>query len=78
MKKGNATLLDLTPCFVFAEKFGSDYDRPITNRFIGNVVRQRLHLSVYKSHGIHVIPMSEQSKVTQLAIRFGVVERGVG
>lgn len=72
--RSHVTIAEVTTAF--AEKFGPDYDRPITNRLIGNVVRQRLHLAVYKSHGIHVIPMSEQSKVTQLAIRFGVFERG--
>jgi hypothetical protein len=63
----------------FAGKFGADYERPITNRMIGGVIRKRLRLVVYKSHGIYVIPMSERPKVQQMAIRFGVVEQsGLG
>jgi hypothetical protein len=67
------TIAEVT--FAFADKFGSDYDRPITNRFIGSVMRKRLRLAVCESHGIYVIPMSEASKVLQVAIRFGVIER---
>lgn len=59
----------------FREKFSEDYDRPITNRTIGGVLRKRLHLSVHKSHGISVIPVSEEPKVIQMAIRFGVLDR---
>lgn len=57
---------------LFTERFGADYDRPITNKVIGNVIRKRLHLAVYKSNGIYVLPTSELPKVIQAAQRFGV------
>ena len=61
------------------QQYGSEYDRPITNRWIGSVLRKRLHLRTYKSHGIYVIPTSERTKVAQLCARFGVeVEFKVG
>lgn len=70
--RAHVTIAEVTKAFI--EKFSQDYDRPITNRMIGGIVRQRLHLAVYKSHGIHVIPMSEAEKVMHLASRFGVLD----
>jgi hypothetical protein len=59
-------------------QYGAEYDRPITNRWIGSVLRKRLHLHTYKSHGIYVIPTSERAKVAQLCARFGVdIEVGI-
>lgn len=60
---------------VFASRFGQEYERPISNRFIGGILRKRLRLSTYKSHGVYVVPASEKSKVAQLCVRYGVTER---
>lgn len=59
----------------FMERFGSEYERPITNRFIGGILRKRLRLVTYKSHGIYVLPATEKAKVEQLCIRYGVCDR---
>lgn len=72
--RSHVTIAEVTE--TFSARFGSDYERPITNRMIGGVVRKRLRLAVHKSHGIYVIPMSEKPKVTQMAIRYGVIDRG--
>jgi hypothetical protein len=61
----------------FVGRFGQEYDRPITNRFIGGILRKRLRLSTYKSHGVYVVPATEKPKVDQLCIRYGVVERRI-
>jgi hypothetical protein len=45
------------------ERYGAEYERPITNRWIGSVLRKRLNLLTFKSHGIYVVPMSERTKV---------------
>jgi len=58
----------------FVGRFGQEYDRPITNRFIGGILRKRLRLSTYKSHGVYVVPATEKQKVDQLCIRYGVIE----
>ncbi|OIQ90060.1 hypothetical protein GALL_280590 [mine drainage metagenome] len=60
----------------FVGQFGGEYDRPITNRFIGGILRKRLRLSTYKSHGVYVVPATEKPKVDQLCIRYGVIDRG--
>jgi hypothetical protein len=59
----------------FVGRFGQEYDRPITNRFVGGILRKRLRLSTYKSHGVYVVPATEKPKVDQLCIRYGVIER---
>ncbi len=59
----------------FISRYGQEYERPITNRFIGGILRKRLRLSTYKSHGVYVVPATEKPKVDQLCIRYGVTER---
>ncbi|MET4176272.1 hypothetical protein ABIB99_007392, partial [Bradyrhizobium sp. LA6.1] len=56
----------------FINRYGAEYERPITNRWIGSVLRNKLNLQTYKSHGIYVIPLSEKEKVELLCNRYGV------
>ncbi len=57
---------------VFIERYGYEYERPITNRWIGSILRKRLNIGTYKSHGVYVIPMGERSKIELLCARYGV------
>lgn len=57
---------------LFIERHGSDYDRSITNRYIGYLLRKRLRLHTHKSHGVYVVPLSEKSKVEALCARYGI------
>ena len=59
----------------FTKKFAGEYERPITNRFIGSIVRNKLRLMTYKSHGVYVIPLTEKPKIAELCIRYGVLDR---
>ena len=63
--------------FAFIARFGADHDRPITNRYIGGILRTRLHLTTYKSHGVYAVPVIEKDKVIELCKRFGVVQNSV-
>jgi hypothetical protein len=54
------------------ERYGAEYDWPITNRWIGGILRKRLNLQTYKSHGVYVVPMTERTKVELLCSRYGV------
>jgi hypothetical protein len=54
------------------ERYGAEYERPITNRWIGSILRKKLNLQTYKSHGVYVIPMSEKQKVELLCGRYDV------
>jgi hypothetical protein len=40
------------------ERYGGEYDRPITNRWVGSILRKRLNIRTYKSHGVYVVPIS--------------------
>lgn len=57
---------------IFIERYGFEYERPITNRWIGSILRKRLNIRTYKSHGIYVVPTGDRSKIEMLCTRYGV------
>ena len=57
---------------IFIERYGFEYERPITNRWIGGILRKRLNVGTYKSHGVYVVPMGDRSKIELLCARYGV------
>jgi hypothetical protein len=68
--KANVRLADITS--EFTTRFSAEYERPVTVRLIGNVLRKSLRLFTYKSNGVYVVPYSEKPKVDQLCVRYGV------
>lgn len=58
----------------FINQFSKEFDRPVSARVIGGVLRKRLRLLTYKSHGVYVLPITEKSKVAELCIRYGVID----
>ncbi|QIG95543.1 hypothetical protein [Bradyrhizobium sp. 6(2017)] len=56
----------------FINRYGTEYDRPITNRWIGSILRNKLNLQTYKSHGVYGVPLNEKEKVELLCERYGV------
>jgi hypothetical protein len=54
------------------QRFANEYDRAITNRWVGGILRRRLNIRPYKSHGIYVVFVSERSRIETLCKRFGV------
>ena len=57
---------------MFIERYGFEYERPITNRWIGSILRKRLNIGTFKSHGVYVVPMGDRSKIEMLCGRYGV------
>ncbi|MGY3347193.1 MULTISPECIES: hypothetical protein [unclassified Bradyrhizobium] len=53
-------------------RYGTEYDVPLSNRWIGSILRKKLNLQTYKSHGVYVVPTSEREKVEMLCQRYGV------
>lgn len=53
-------------------RYGAEYDRPLSNRWIGSILRKKLNLLTYKSHGVYVVPMAEREKAEMLCQRYGV------
>lgn len=56
----------------FADRHGDDYERKITPKWIGNVIRKRLNLKTHKSHGVFVILDSEKQKIERLYEKYGI------
>lgn len=59
----------------FTRMFSKELERPVSVRVIGGVLRTRLRLHTYKSHGVYVLPITEREKVAELCIRYGVTDR---
>ena len=60
---------DITNWFV--DRHGEEYERKITTKWIGNIIRRKLALKTQKSHGIFVIPPEEIPKLPQLYEKYG-------
>ena len=54
------------------ERYGDEYDRPITNCWVGSILRKRLNIRTYKSYGVYVVPGQERPKIELLCTRFGI------
>jgi hypothetical protein len=60
----------------FVERFGAEYTRPIRPRWIGGLLRRRLHLAPYKSHGRYVLPVFDKAQLAVLYSRYGISDGG--
>jgi hypothetical protein len=56
----------------FIERHGMDYERPITNRYLGSLLRKHLRLKTYKTNGVYVLSLKEDEKLKTLCARYGV------
>jgi len=68
-------LKDITSWFV--ERHGMDYERKVTSKWIGTIIRKKLNLKTQKSHGVYVIPLSEKPKLDRLYEKYGVGSKEV-
>ena len=57
----------------FTERFAKEYERHITPKWIGTIIRRKLQLKTHKSDGNFVIPPTEFPKLEQLYERYGIV-----
>jgi hypothetical protein len=60
----------------FEVRFGAEYERPITPRWIGALLRQRLHLTPYKSNGRYLLPVAGAHRLDGLYERYGLADAG--
>lgn len=71
--KDNAAHITVTAITeAFIERFGKEYERPITPRYVGHLLRNRLRLATYKRHGNFVLPTTQGAHLRVLAERYGV------
>ena len=64
------SIKDITRLFI--ERYALEYDRRITTKWIGYVVRRRLRLATHKSQGNFVIDHDELPKLERLYERYGI------
>jgi hypothetical protein len=57
----------------FASEYGRDYERPITNRWIGALLR-RLGITLYKSNGVTVLVPGQEARIAALCARYGIAQ----
>jgi hypothetical protein len=55
-----------------ADRHGDEYERRITNKWIGRVIRRKLQLRPVRTSSGYVIPPEELPKVDRLYERYGV------
>lgn len=72
IERGEQTLSVKDMTSWFADRHGEDFERKITPRWIGNIIRKKLSLKTRKSHGNFVIPLSEGPKLARLYEKYGV------
>lgn len=70
--KRSIAIKDITG--LFASAYQDEYDRPVTNHWVGHIIRRRLNLLTEKRHGNFVIPLSEWGKLEALFARYGVTK----
>ena len=68
------TVAEITEAFT--QKHGKEFDRPITARYVGHLIRSRLRLFTYKRHGSFVLPLAQDEHLTLLMERYGVARSG--
>ncbi len=57
----------------FTTEFAGDYGRPISNRWIGSVLR-RLGIALYKSNGVIGLVPGQDQHITALCARYGITD----
>ena len=60
----------------FAERHGDEFEHKVTAKWLGAVLRHRLHLKTQKSHGVYIIPPSEHGKLAGLYEKYDVADPG--
>jgi len=64
---------ELTAAFI--ERYGGDYERPITNRYVGSLLRRALNIRTFKSHGNYQVPL-DRERIAVRAEHYGVDSTG--
>jgi hypothetical protein len=56
----------------FIERFGDEYERKVTNKWIGGILRKRLGLKPQRVHGTFVIPLEDLPRLNRLRQKYGL------
>jgi hypothetical protein len=67
---GQVSVKEITD--MFADRHAEEFDRKITPKWIGSILRGKLHLKTQKSHGVFVISHFETQKLRYLYEKYGI------
>ena len=70
MLPNKLTIKDITDWFT--DRYGEEYQRKITTKWIGFVIRSKLNLKTAKSNGNYIISQSEEPKLRILLEKYGI------
>jgi hypothetical protein len=56
----------------FIERYGEEYERKVSNKWIGGILRKRLGLKPQRVHGTFVIPLEDMPQLNRLREKFGL------
>jgi hypothetical protein len=56
----------------FIAAHGSEFERPITTRYLTMILRRRLSIRIMKTMGVMAIPYNEKERVREIGKRFGL------
>lgn len=57
---------------LFNKQFGADYDRRITHRYIGSIIRKKLRLKTRKRNGLYILSENQKEKLRHLYDKYGI------
>ena len=75
-QESTLSMKDITSWFV--DRHGEDYERKVTPKWIGSIIRKKLRLKTHKSNGVYIIPIAEMPKLKLLFERYGVARTQEG
>lgn len=58
----------------FTEKYGTERKRPMSGRWMGSILRQRLHLGTFRCGGAYFVSLGDTNQMQCLFRRFGLTE----
>jgi hypothetical protein len=71
-QQSKLAIAEVTAAFI--ERYGREYDRPITNKWIGYLIRRKLNIKTQKSHGVFAIPLAENERLKRLYEKYGLLD----
>lgn len=70
LESKNPSISNITLTFI--KQSGMAYERPITAKWIGSVIRKKLRLSTRKKHGVYVLCENQKLKLKRLFEKYNV------
>ncbi|MFH0958380.1 MAG: hypothetical protein V1897_06715, partial [Pseudomonadota bacterium] len=68
--EGHISISDIKNIFI--KHFENEYDRKVTHRFIGSIVRKKLRLKTRKRNGLYILSENQKEKFQHLYEKYGI------